>query len=50
VCCYAECHLCQVSLMLSFGNKSIMLTVVVLSFIMLCVAMLNAIYAKCHLC
>ncbi len=34
-CCYAECYLCLVSIMLSVTNKPIMLSVVKLSVIML---------------
>jgi hypothetical protein len=45
---YAECHLCLVSIMLSFANKPIMLSVdmpniVMLSVVMLTVVMLNVV-------
>jgi hypothetical protein len=42
-CCYAECHLCKVSIILSVENKPIMLSVVMLTFIMLNVAALEII-------
>jgi hypothetical protein len=35
--CYAECHLCQVSIILSVAKKLYMLSVIMLSFIMLSV-------------
>jgi hypothetical protein len=42
-CCYAECHLCKVSIMLSVENKPIMQSVIMLSFIILSVAVLEII-------
>jgi hypothetical protein len=42
-CCYAECHLCCVSIMLSVADKPIMLSVIMLKEIMMSVIMLNAV-------
>ncbi len=41
--CYAECHLCYVSIMLSVTNKPIMLSVILLPVVMLSVIMLNVV-------
>ncbi len=43
VFCYAECHLCWVSTMVSVANKLFMLIVIMLSVIMLIVIMLSVI-------
>ncbi len=40
-CCYAGCHLCLVSIVLSVANKPIMLSVIILGVIMLSVIMLS---------
>ncbi len=42
-CCYAECHVCSVSIMLSDKNKDIMWNVTMLNIIMRSVIMLNVI-------
>ncbi len=43
VYCYAECHLCSLSIMLSVANKPIMLSVIMLDVIMLDVFVLGAV-------
>jgi len=40
-CCYADCHFCQVSIMLCVASKPIMPSVVILNAIMLNVNMLS---------
>ncbi len=42
-CCYAECHLCLVSIMLSVANNPIMLSVIMLNVVMLSSVMLSVI-------
>jgi hypothetical protein len=43
LCCYTECHLREVSIVLSVENKPFMLSAVMLNVIMLIVFMLNVI-------
>jgi hypothetical protein len=42
-CCYADCHLCRVSCLLSVVNYPFMLSVIMLNVILLSVIMLNVI-------
>jgi hypothetical protein len=41
--CYADCHFCSLSIMLSIANKLIMLSVIMLNVVMLSVITLSVV-------
>ncbi len=46
-CCYAECHLCWVSFMLSIMNKPFMPSISMLNFIIMSVIMISVVAPLC---